>query len=252
MKKIVSTIMLFSSFHACASLDAPKTTYSTLQLGVVAGWSTGPYSHYSNKVIPFPIISYEGELAYFRGGEAGLKLYSSDNDEISVAASLLPLSFKPRDAEKEALKSLNERKMSAMAGIGWKHHAEWGFTSLTARQRITGNKEGATLGAAYGYPFPIGQSTWVVTAGLDYSNAQLNKNYFGVSPDEASRSGLRSYSPGAGIAPYLDLLVAYPLTQSIDLSAGTRLTRLSDAMSDSPMAGKRYMQSFITSVSYHF
>lgn len=252
MKNILMSFILVAAFNSYASNDAPGISDSSLKLGVAAGWSTGPYRNYSNKILPLPIISYEGTLVYLRGAEAGFKLYSSETDEITLSASLFPLMFKPDDAKNRALKNLNERKMSAMAGMGWTHKATWGFTGLNARQRVTGNKEGAIFGASYGYPFNFDKINFVVTAGLDYSTGEMNKNYFGITAQESAKSGLTRYSPGSGYAPYVGFLAGYPLTQSIDVSAGARLTRLSDTMHNSPMTDNRYTHSFVTSVTYRF
>ncbi|BCQ42461.1 membrane protein (plasmid) [Erwinia rhapontici] len=252
MKKIIMPFLLVAAFNSHASNDAPGISDSSLNLGIAAGWSTGPYRDYSNKILPLPIISYEGTLVYLRGAEAGFKLYSSETDEITLSASLLPLMFKPEDAKNRAFKNLNERKMSAMAGMGWTHKVAWGFTSLNARHRVTGNKEGAIFGASYGYPFHFDKATLMVTAGLDYSTDEMNKNYFGITAQESAKSELTRYSPGSGYAPYVGFLAVYPLTKSIDLSAGTRLTRLSEAVHESPMTDNRYTHSFVTSVSYRF
>lgn len=63
---------------------------------------------------------------------------------------------------------------------------------------------------------------------------------------------MNRYKPGWGFSPYIGLMAAYPLTESIELSAGARVTRLSNAIYNSPMVDERYMTSFFTSVSYSF
>ncbi|WP_409040075.1 MipA/OmpV family protein [Klebsiella sp. BIGb0407] len=47
-------------------------------------------------------------------------------------------------------------------------------------------------------------------------------------------------------------MTTYFLTESIKLSIGVRVTRLSNAIYYSPMVDERYMTSFFTSVSYSF
>ncbi|MEL0580160.1 MipA/OmpV family protein [Pectobacterium punjabense] len=252
MKKFLFSAITLVAFNSHATSTPPEISDSTASVGVSAGISVGPYRNYSNKVTPLPMIAYEGSNFFIRGAKSGLKLYDSKSDEISLSASLLPFSFKPKDAERDSLKNLNERKHSAIAGLSWIHNADWGFTSVTAGQRITGNKKGVIMTAEYGYPFQLGDTTLLVSTGLEYNNSEMNKNYFGISSEESIRSGLRRYNPGSGVSPYLDLLATYPLTNSVDISAGARLTRLSDAIYNSPMVDDRYMKSFFSSISYNF
>ena len=246
---IATTSVPFNSYAASENRDISDSSFS---VGASVGISTGPYRDYSDKVMPLPVIEYEGAVFFFRGFDAGLKLYNSESNEVSFSVSFIPFSFKPKDSKKESLKNLNERKLSVMTNLSWVHKADWGFTLLKAGQKITGNRKGIMMAAEYGYPFQLGSTTLIISSGLEFSNADINKYYFGISSDEASRSGLLHYNPGSGISPYIDLMVAYPLNESVELSTGARVTRLSDAIHNSPMVDERYMTSFFTSFSYNF
>jgi len=246
---IATTLVAFNSYAASENRDISDSSFS---VGASVGISTGPYRNYSEKVIPLPVIEYEGSVFFFHGFETGLKAYSSESNEVSFSVSFIPFSFKPKDSKNESLKNLNERKLSVMTNLSWVHKADWGFTLLKAGQKITGNRKGIMMAAEYGYPLQLGSTTVIMSSGLEFSNADINKYYFGISPDEANRSGLNSYHPGTGISPYIDLMAAYPLTESVELSAGARVIRLSDAIYNSPMVDERYVTSFFTSVSYNF
>lgn len=251
MKNLILSSLMLVSAGACASADAPGDIDSGFRAGIAAGWTSGPYRNYTDSII-LPAFSYEGNILYLRGEQAGIKLYRTQSDEITLSASLLPLRFKASDAGSHSMRALNDRKLSAMAGLGWTHTAEWGVATLTVRQRITGNKEGFTVGGSYGYPLHAGSLTVIPSVGAEYSNAELNDNYFGITQGESSRSGLRQYHAGSGTSPFVSLLAVYPLTQRIDITGGAKLTRLSDAVHNSPMADDRYTYTFITSLTYRF
>lgn len=252
MKILLLTAMTLVAFNSYAASENHDISDNFFSVGASIGISTGPYRDYSDKVIPLPVIEYDGPVFFFHGVEAGLKIYSSESNEVSFSVSYIPFSFKPKDSKKESLKNLNERKISAMTNLSWIHKSDWGFTSLKAGQKITGNRKGIMIAAEYGYPLQLGNTTIVMSSGLEFSNADINKYYFGISPDEANRSGLNSYYPGSGVSPYIELIAAYSLTKSIELSTGARVTRLSNAIYNSPMVDERYMASFFTSVSYSF
>lgn len=250
MKPYLFAPLLLIALDAQSSVDAPKTTY--VQIGAAIGIHEGPYRDYSSEPLVLPLIVYEGSLVYFRGGEAGVKLYKTDSDELTLSASLLPIFFKPGKAEAQNFQKLNERKMSAMAGFAWNHKSDWGSTSLYSRQRVTGNKEGRTMGASYVYPIQMGKMTLLPSAGVDYSSAKLNNIYFGVSKEESSRTGVHYYDAGSGVSPYFDLMANYLLTDNISVSGGGRLTALSDSAYNSPMTENHYMYSFVGTISYRF
>ncbi|EPX7408029.1 MipA/OmpV family protein [Cronobacter dublinensis] len=237
---------------ACVAPAAGQASSSPFKAGVIAGRSESPYIKYSNKFIPLPYLSYDGDTFFIHGPEAGFRLYQSDNDEFDISASLLPYRFRPGDTADKALKLLNERKMSITAGLNWIHSFSVGFITSSLRQRISGNKEGIMLSAGYGYAFQLGSLTIIPSTGIEFSNNSLNNYYYGVSSSESKESGIAQYRAGSGGAPYIDLMGIYAITKSLNLSAGTRLEKLSDGVYGSPMVENKYITSFMLSMIYTF
>lgn len=79
---------LLVSVQCHATENFSPDSGSTAKLGVMGGWSTGPYEHFDRKIVPFPVIIYDSPVFYIRGVETGLKLLSSISDEISLSASM--------------------------------------------------------------------------------------------------------------------------------------------------------------------
>lgn len=249
---MLRTLSILLLTLACMVPAAGQSSTSPFKAGVIAGWSESPYVKYSNKFIPLPYLSYDGASFFIHGPEAGFKIYQSDNDEFDLSASLLPYRFRPGDTSDKALKLLNERKMSITAGLNWIHTFSLGFITSSLRQRISGNKQGIMLNVGYGYPFQLGSLTIIPSTGIEFSNNTLNNYYYGVSSSESKESGIEQYRAGSGGAPYIDLMGIYAITKSLNLSAGTRLERFSDAIYGSPMVENKNITSFMLSMIYTF
>jgi outer membrane protein len=241
--------MGLSGAVAAQSADGHPSGWS---LGVGAAWAPSPYRSYDNKALPLPLVSYEGKSFYFRGASAGYKLLSTRNDELSILVSPFTNRFRHQDTDDARLRQLSNRDISGMAGVAWKHTAEWGVISTSAQKEFTGHGGGTLLDAGYSYPLPKGALTLVPTVGVSRSNSALNDYYYGVSGREALRSGLSAYHAGGGTAPYVNLMAIYHLSPSWVTSGGMRYTMLPDAVKDSPMVNAEHTRSFFVSLSHVF
>lgn len=148
-----------------------------------------------------PIISYEGRKFHFRGGSFGYKLLDSDSTEVSLMASPYMMRFKRKDSHDPQLRQLSNRGFSAMAGVAVRHTAPWGLLQGNVQAEVSGHGGGVAADAKYAYPLPMGRVTLVPGVGLNYAGKGLNDYYFGVSEDEARRSGLARYRAAAGCRP---------------------------------------------------
>src|SRR6187402_57395 len=121
--------MGLSGAVAAQSADGHPSGWS---LGVGAAWAPSPYRSYDNKALPLPLVNYEGKSFYFRGASAGYKLFSTPSDEISLLVSPFANRFRHQDTNNAQLKQLSNRDISGMAGVAWRHKAEWGVLSASA------------------------------------------------------------------------------------------------------------------------
>ncbi len=238
-----------SAAAAAQSADEHPAGWS---LGVGAAWAPSPYRSYDNKALPLPLVNYEGKSFYFRGASAGYKLFSTPSDELSILVSPFANRFRHQDTDDARLRQLSDRKISGMAGVAWKHKAEWGVVSASAQKEFTGHGGGILLDANYSYPLPKGALTLVPAVGVSHSNGALNDYYYGVSGREAARSGLTAYHADSGNAPYVNLMAIYRLSPSWVTSGGMRYTVLPDAVKDSPMVNADHTRSFFISLSHVF
>lgn len=145
--------------------------------------------------------------------------------------------------ESAFLKAHNFEDIDATASIGVHAEADWkiGPMPLNALARYRRNAD-SDLGAQADLRLTAGIfSRWGVNAGLfgqfTWSDEKATQNYFGLTPQQSSRTGLPAYSAGAGLRN-----VAIGVLGSVDLSKhwlvlwGLNATRLEGDARDSPIA----------------
>jgi MipA family protein len=224
----------------------------TWTLGIGAVWSPSPYRSYSNKAWPLPLVNYEGKSFYVRGATLGYRLFKTQSDEFSIIASPLGNRFIHDDTSDPRLHRLSDRDISGLAGVAWRHHADWGVVQASAQKEFTGHGGGNVLDANYSYPMPQGRLTLTPMAGITYNSSAINNYYYGITGSDAVRSGLPFYRAGGGTSPYLGIVANYKLSKSWAASGGLRYTHLPNAVKDSPMVDGDHTQSYFVSLSYIF
>jgi outer membrane protein len=247
-----------SAAFICTAFCSPANAQSSAQqsaswtLGIGAVWSPSPYRNYDNKAWPLPLVNYEGNSFYVRGATLGYHLFKTDSDEFSVVASLLGNRFVQDDTDDAHLRHLSDRDVSGLAGVAWRHHADWGVVQASAQTEFTGHGGGSAFDLNYSYPIVEGNLTLLPTSGVTYSTSALNNYYYGISANEASRSGLPAYHAGGGSSPYVGMVATFKLSRSWVATGGLRYSVLPDAVKDSPMVNTSHTVSYFVSLSYRF
>lgn len=248
----LSAVSLCSLFCTAAYAQSAPQQSSAWTLGIGAVWSPSPYRSYSNQAWPLPLVNYEGKLFYFRGATFGFRLFTTDTDEFSLTASPLGNRFIHDDSNDPQLRRLSDRDISGLAGVAWRHHADWGVLQASAQKEFTGHGGGEVFDANYSYPIKEGSLTLTPTVGLTFNSGAINTYYYGISAADALRSGLPFYRAAGGSSPYLGIAASYKLSQSWAAFAALRYTRLPNAVKDSPMVDASQTQSFLVALSHTF
>ena len=108
-------------------------------VGAGVGVINSPYKQYDRDVYPVPVVTYEGDNFWFRGLGGGYYLWNDTADKLSIMAYYDPTHFKPGDSDSHALRRLDKRKSTMMAGLSYVHNTEYGFlrTALAETRWIT-------------------------------------------------------------------------------------------------------------------
>ncbi|SFW62501.1 MipA/OmpV family protein [Luteibacter sp. UNCMF366Tsu5.1] len=232
-------------------MAAPST--SQFSLGVGFAWSPSPYRSYDNKAWPLPVANYEGERFFIRGVGVGMRLWRDEGNELSLVASPIGNRFRHDDTDDTRLRRLSDRDISGQLGVQWRSRGTWGVVQLAAQKEVTGHGGGHVFDANYGYPLPFGGGLVLIPmVGATYTSDALNDYYYGITDKEALKSGLPAYRAGSGTAPYAGVTANAKLGTRWNLLATLRLSRLPDAVKDSPMVTGSSTRSYLVALSYRF
>lgn len=221
-------------------------------IGLGAAVGQYAYKGVDNDTLPYPMINYEGERFFIRGTGAGAYLLKDSRNQLSLNLFYSPLNFDPDDSNSRRMKLLDKRHSTAMAGLGYRHMADWGIVRTSLSADVLNYSNGYVADAAYLYPFDFGALTLTPGIGASWYSGNFNDYYYGISGKESRRSGLSQYDAGSSWSPYAEISANYALTQSWKTFAYARYTRLDDEVKDSPMVDKSYTTLFAAGVSYSF
>lgn len=225
---------------------------SSFRLGLGIGASTSEYRGTDAKARPVPIVLYEGERLFWRGLTAGAHLYNDYRNQLSLFLSYMPHNFDASDSDDPAIRLLNDRDSTLMAGAGYRLMTDWGVARLGASFDTLGNNKGMLFDASYAYPFRFGSFTLTPRGGAIWASENFNDYYYGISRIESARSGLAEYHAGAGVSPYARLNLHMDVSESWRVFLDGGATFLSDEITDSPMVGKSVTFGGGAGVAYAF
>jgi len=102
-------------------------------------------------------------------------------------------------------------------------------------------------------PFTLGGLEFALTPSVNFADRKYMQAYFGVTPLQSQRSGLRVYQAKAGLKSYgLGLSTEVPLDDHWSLFANLAVDRLAGDAAKSPIVERRVQPSFALGVSYGF
>ena len=128
-------------------------------------------------------------------------------------------------------------------------------------QDATGEHNGTTVSALIGRNWQVRNWNFHGIVGVEYSSAQLNEYYVGVSAERAASSrfahrqnAVSAYEAGDSFSFSTELGVTYPISENWLFRATARAATISDELTDSPyyVVKESLSTSFRTSLSYVF
>ncbi|WP_025122626.1 MULTISPECIES: MipA/OmpV family protein [unclassified Serratia (in: enterobacteria)] len=257
-------MMDYNLLFTRASLPSIKTLSLTAILltgNAYAGeWSIGtgvlaeqlPYRDYKTQYIPLPIVTYQGEQLFINGQGIGINILNSESHNLHLAVNYSPLSFKPADSDDPAMKRLDKRRATAMAGIGYQYHARWGSLGGKVATDVLGYSDGVIADVGYQYTFELGKLRLIPSVGMRWQNRSFNNYYFGITEQESRRSGMQQYRAKSGVSHYLSVASYYALNNNWQLFLMGYNEQISDSAQDSPMTDHDYSIYVVTGVLYSF
>lgn len=255
MRKIMAlTALLVSSSLGVAP------AYADWSLGIGGISSDGSFKGIDRDNFAIPLVGYEGERVYFRGLELGYRLNPQSSGssaqrsphEWAIVITGAPFRYRPSDSDDVQMQQLDSRSFSAEIAIDYKYRTSFGVVDLRAGQDIRGN--GHRVSASYGYPFSTDRSRWqfAPAVGVTFISSGYTDYYYGVSDEEAARTGLAEYSSQDAFNPFIRLGGYYNINAQWRMFGAVTASRMSSKIANSPMADGRNVNSVIFAVAYSF
>lgn len=250
MVRTAASIALFACCGLAQAQSSERASSGQWGIGIAAAVNDTAYRDYSKDVLPFPSVSYEGRRMYVRGATIGFRVLGNRASELSLTVAPLGMRFRSEDSDDPQLRQLDNRKLSALAGVAWRYAQPWGVVQASFQKEVTGHGGGTLAEGSYAYPIRRGALTLTPRVGVTRTSGALNDYYYGVSRAEAARSGLDRYTAKGGNSPWLEMSAMQRLGRHWVVGGGMRYTRLADEITDSPMTDKDNTKSFFVSATY--
>lgn len=243
--------LTFLAVDAAAELTT-RREQQPLTLGAGIVWQDKFYRDYSDshRLIPVPVIFYEGEKFFARGDTLGWKLVEVNNWEI---APVIEFGLEGYDSgASDFLDGMRDRHPWIAAGghIIWQPGQFGG--KFTAATDITDESNGARFVAEAFYDTRTGNFDLNGNAGVLWGSEGYSDYYYGVERDEAI-PGRPAYSAGGTANIYLGGSARYQREKSPwMLIAYGRYIFFDDDINDSPITNDDRVFTFGAGIGYTF
>lgn len=241
-----SILLALLSGLACTAAAQPRDGAAAAErspwgVGVAAVVSDSPYAGEGTRVIPVPLLSYEGERFYFRGITAGWRLVDTPAFELAAVAKARLSGFDIDDLDRGQLARngldaglLEDRDHGLDLGLGMEWSGSAGQLQLELLADASDRSGGQEASLQYGFPMPAAGGLVTPIVGLTWQSDDLADYYYGTLPGEVAR-GAMDYRPGAVTLPHVGVSFFRPLGRTWSLVGALRYTRLPGALADSPL-----------------
>ena len=131
----VALLTTASMANAALFKNLPRDQDAELSVGVNVLYANTAYDTDENEIRVLPGVFYDNNKVYARGATAGAYLINDGTNQLAATIQLAGNSFEPEDAN-GALQGLDERKISAAAGLSYQRRTPvGGFRAQIAPNR---------------------------------------------------------------------------------------------------------------------
>lgn len=246
MKFFLTALLSGLSFSAIAQSGGPDEASGEggpprWGVGIAVIANDSEYAGEGARVIPFPMVSYNGDRFSFRGLGAEWHFVKTDNFEISALGKFNMGGFKVDDLGKQELarngidyRLLDDRKGGFNVGIGAKWSGKAGELEGKLLSDVTGASSGQEATFEYSYPFEVGQGQLSPKVGVTWMSDDLANYNYGTLKKEVAR-GVVDYKPGSVVVPDIGVGYFRPLGEKWTLMGFAKYSILPDEIKDSPL-----------------
>jgi outer membrane protein len=247
---VLSAAALFLSQSVMADEFSVGQGKRPLSLGLGVLYKDKPYKNYSSseKSQPIPIVLYEGEHFFARGGSIGWDFLDSDVLEVAVIGQFLGDGYDESDSK--ALKGNGDKDPSFGVGgqVIWKPE-NLGF-KFSAVQDITDNSDGAQVVGEVFYRYKSGNFRITPAASVVWQSDDYNDYYYGVRSRAVNAN---PYTADSDVNYRLGVLGVYQQPNSPWMfTGGLRYEFFGDEITDSSIVSEDEQLTALIGVAYTF
>ncbi|USD42564.1 MipA/OmpV family protein [Vibrio sp. SCSIO 43135] len=226
---------------------------SQWSLGVAASYSPAVYKDTPSNQTVIPVIGYEGEHLFLRGFSAGYRINPVGSVQNVVFRLVYdPRTLKPSDSDNEQIQKLDERDSTILGGVSYQLITMVGMFEATAGTDVGRTHNGLYAEAAW--RLPIRKRGWAITPsiGYAYNSENLNNHLYGVSGEEAMRSGLTEFDADWDGQYFIGASAYLHITPRVRVTGGVRYTNLEGDIERSPIIESGVNTTANVGVAYVF
>lgn len=253
-KKTLSSLCLLFLVFAWNSSSFAETNSAAerqrpLTLGLGATLSSNPYRGADTKVIPLPLLLYEGERFFVRGLNIGYHLIRHNNVTLSLLGSYRMAGYDSDDSA--FLRGMADRDGTLEAGMQVSLATSLGQLSATLLSDILDKHNGHEARLTFSKRVPV-QNVFVSPfVSAIWQSGQLVNYYYGVRSSEATMAR-PAYRVNSSIRVQAGIMANYLFNEHWSLSGRIAVTRLADEISDSPIVADNLVTSAFVGIGYQF
>ena len=220
------------------------------QLGAIGKVESNPYRGAdSTDLNGLPLIAYDAERMHIGTDEVDIKVWKNDFASVSFIGGLRGAPFDPDDSS--YLNGMEDPDMGYDIGMGFATRLWRGELVGKYLTDVTDTHDGHEVDFSYSVPVQWGHARFKWGAGVTWQSENLVDYGAGVARNEV-RADRAYYAPDATFLPHLDLSVAYPLTENLNIIGTGGVVYLSDEYTDSPIIDDDYVLSAGLGLVYTF
>ncbi|MDD5058171.1 MAG: MipA/OmpV family protein [Sideroxydans sp.] len=202
----------------------------------------------SGAVSVLPYGDFKYGRAFARVDTLGIKTVKMGYGYLEVAGRVSMDGF---SADTPVLQGLHDRVMPVPLGLGTLQITPVGGFYINAFHDVRQSK-GNRVEMLWGGKVELPRVTLYPLLGAEYFSQEYVRYYYGISPQEAAASLYAAYQPGGAYNGFIALIIDVELTPEYHLNAYLRHKRLGDAIQQSPIVTRRYLDTGYLALSYRF
>lgn len=247
-----SLLLMFSSFSIQAkTAPAAKRQFSAPQgftYGVGLAIKREIYKGYEQRVVPLPLIGYQGENLSVYGPFISYKLYQQK--QFKVSALVAPRFEGFDESDSSYFKGMQERKFSMDAGLGIDYKPQGWHLSAKLRADVLSRSNGYEANVKVAKSYRYGPVSFGPNIGLTYLDSNNVDYYYGVRASEAT-SERTFYQGSSALNKSLGFAVSSPFYGGF-LRAAVNNTWYHNSITDSPLTERETSLGFMLTYSRFF